>query len=90
MQKLLALILGVQKKMIMLIQHTEKKEKSFSKRYEMSKWSFGDAILVTDWKTVPDTFHIVYLTEIPDEAQINVEFCTLSNFFNQLFFITWL
>ena len=42
------LILGLQTKMIMLIQHTEKKENSSSKRYEKSKWSFGDAILVTD------------------------------------------
>ena len=33
---------------IMLLQHTEKKENSSSKRYEMSKWSFGDAVLVTD------------------------------------------
>ena len=31
----------------MLIQNTEKKENS-CKRYETSKWSFGDAILVTD------------------------------------------
>ena len=76
--------------MIMLIQHTEKKENSSSKRYETSKWSFGDAILVTDWKTVPDTFHIVYFIEIPDEAQIDVELYTLSNFFNQLLFVTWL
>ena len=57
----LALILGVQKKVIMLIQTTEKKENSSSKTYEMSKWSFGDATLVTDWKTVPATFHTVYL-----------------------------
>ena len=35
-------------KMIMLIQHAEKKENSSSKRCEMSKWSFGDGILVTD------------------------------------------
>ena len=42
------LTLGLQKKMIMLIQHTEKKENSSPKRYETSKWSFGDAILVTD------------------------------------------
>ena len=34
--------------MIMLIQHAEKKGNSSSKRHEMSKWSFGDAILVTD------------------------------------------
>ena len=54
------LILGLQTKMIMLIQHTEKKENSSSKRYEKSKWSFGDAILVTDWKTVPAAFHTVY------------------------------
>ena len=54
----LALILGVQKKLIMLIQHTEKKENSSSERYEMSKLSFGDAILlVTDWKTAHATFH---------------------------------
>ena len=33
-------------KMIMLIQHAENKEKPSSKRYETSKWSFGNAILV--------------------------------------------
>ena len=43
-----ALILGVQMKKIMLIQHAKKKENSSSKRYEMSKWSFANAILVTD------------------------------------------
>ena len=48
------LILGLQKKMIVLIQHTDKKENLFRKlilyfkRYETSKWSFGDAILLTD------------------------------------------
>ena len=47
-----ALILRVQVKMIMLIQHAEKKENSSSKRHEMSKWSFYNAILVTDWNTV--------------------------------------
>ena len=43
---------------IMLIQHAEKKENSSSKRYKMSKCkpSFGDAILVTDWNTVPATW----------------------------------
>ena len=51
------LTLGLQKKMIMLIQHTVKKENSSPKRYETSKWSFGDAIMVTDWKTFPATFH---------------------------------
>ena len=56
----LSLILGVQKKLIMLIQHTDKKENLSSKRYEMIKFSFGDAILVNDWKTVPATFHTVY------------------------------
>ena len=35
-------------KLIMLIQHTEKKENASSKKYEMVKLSFGDAILVTD------------------------------------------
>ena len=35
-------------KMIMLIQHADKKENSSSKRYEMGKWSFSDGILVTD------------------------------------------
>ena len=37
-------------KMIMLFQHAEKKETSSSmkERYERSKWSFGDAFLVTD------------------------------------------
>ena len=37
---------------IMLIQHAEKKENSSSKRYDMSKWSFYNAILVTDWNPV--------------------------------------
>ena len=32
----------------MLIQQAEKKENSSSKRYETTKWSFGDAILMTD------------------------------------------
>ena len=68
-------------KMIMLIQYGEKKENSSSKRYEMSKWSFGDAILVTDWKTVPATFQFISI-EIPDDAQINVELYTFLNFFN--------
>ena len=38
-------------KMIILIQHAEKKENSSSKRYEMSKWSFGNGIVVTDSNT---------------------------------------
>ena len=68
-------------KMIMLIQYGEKKENSSSKRHEMSKWSFGDAILVTDWKTVPATFQFISI-ENPDDAQINVELYTFLNFFN--------
>ena len=32
----------------MLIQQAEKKENSSSKRYETTKWSFGDAILMSD------------------------------------------
>ena len=80
----LALILGVQKKLIMLIQHTEKKENSSSKRYEMIKLSFGNAILVTGWKTVrlPHFTLFITFTEIPDEAQIDVELYTLMNFLN--------
>ena len=35
-------------KMIGLIQHAKKNRNSSSKRYEMSKWSFDDAILVAD------------------------------------------
>ena len=54
------LILGVQVKTIMLIQQAEKEENSSSKRYKMSKWSFGDAILMTDWNTVfTATWHFV-------------------------------
>ena len=34
--------------MIMLIQQAEKKENSSFKRHEMSKWSFGNAILMKD------------------------------------------
>ena len=41
------MILGVQIKMMMLIQDAKEKENWSSKRYEMSKWSFGDATLVT-------------------------------------------
>ena len=47
----LALILGVQIKMTMLIQQAEKKENSSSKKYEMSEWSFGYVILMTNWNT---------------------------------------
>ena len=68
-------------KMVMLIQYGEKKENSSSKRYEMSKWSFSDGILVTDCKTVPATFQFISI-EIPDDAQINVELYTFLNFFN--------
>ena len=75
------MILGVQMKMIMLIQHAEKKENLPSKRYQMSKWSFGDAILVTDWNTVH--CHHFISTEIPDDAKINDKLYTFSNFFNQ-------
>ena len=43
------MILGVQVKMIMLIQEAEQKENSSSKRYEVRyEISFGDAILMTD------------------------------------------
>ena len=43
------MILGVQVKMIMLIQEVEQKENSSSKRYEVRyEISFGDAILMTD------------------------------------------
>ena len=46
----------------MLIQQAEKKENSSSKRYEMSKWSFGNAILMTDWKAVfSATLHFIVL-----------------------------
>ena len=58
-------------KMIMLTQHAEKKENSSSKRYEMSKWSFGDGILVTDWNTT-GTLHFISI-EIPNDTQINDE-----------------
>ena len=70
--------------MIMLIQQEEKKENSSFKRHEMSKWSFGDAILMTDWNTVfTATLNFSYSTEILDDPQINVELNTFSNFFNQ-------
>ena len=78
----MALILGVQIKMIMLIQHEEKKENSSSKRYKVSKWSFGDGTLVTDWNTVHCHLHFTSI-EIPDDAQINDALYTFSNFFNQ-------
>ena len=35
-------------KIMMLIQYVEKKENRSSKGYEMSKWIFGDATLVTE------------------------------------------
>ena len=37
--------------MTMLIQQAEKKENSSSKKYEMSEWSFGYVILMTNWNT---------------------------------------
>ena len=52
----MALILGVQMKMTMLIQHAEKKENWSSTRY-MSKWSFDKGTLVTEWNTVHCWLH---------------------------------
>ena len=65
-------------KVIMLIQHAEKK------RYEMSKWSFGNAILMTDWNTtcfcsLPYE-HFISI-EIPDRAWKKMKYwimCKLS------------
>ena len=65
--------------MIMLIQHAEKKENSSSKRYEMSKRSFGDGV-VTDWNTVHCQFHFIHIG-IPGYAQINDELYTFSRTF---------
>ena len=82
-----ALILGVQVKVIMLIEQAEKKEDSSSKRYEISKWSFGDDILMTDSIEILCLYcHIVkvlYSIEILDDPQKNDELNTFSNFFNQ-------
>ena len=77
-----ALILGVQMKMIMLIQDAEKNENSSSKIYEMTKWSFDNALLVTDWNIAPATLCFISI-EIPDGAQKNVRLDTVSNVFNQ-------
>ena len=66
-------------KMVMLIKYAEEKENSPSKRYEMSKWSSGNAILVTDWNTV--LCHIALLKFLM--MQINDELHTFSNFSNQ-------
>ena len=74
----MALILGVQIKMIMLIQHKEKKENSYSKRYKVSKWSFGDGTLAADWNTVHCHLRFISI-EIPDDAQINDKLYTFSN-----------
>ena len=41
----------------MLIQHARKKANWSSKRYETSKWKFGDAALVTEWNTVTMRSH---------------------------------
>ena len=45
----------------------EKRENRSSKRYEMSKWSFGDATLVSDWNEITVHCHIAlygyYLTK---------------------------
>ena len=55
----------------MLIQQAEKKENSSSKRYEMSKWSFGNAILMTDWKTVfSATLHFIVLKFLMTHKQM--------------------
>ena len=62
-------------KMIKLIQHAEKKEILSSKRYEMSKWSFGDGILMTDWNTVHCHIALINI-EILDYAQMNDELYT--------------
>ena len=71
-------------KMIMLIQHAEKKEKS-SKKYEVSKWSFGDAYSGDSLKycLLAQCIFSFISIEIPDDAQINDELYTFSKFFNQ-------
>ena len=69
-------------KMIILIQHAQREGNSSSKRYKMSKWSFGNASLVTDVKTATAIFHFISI-EIPDGVQINVELYTSWNFFTQ-------
>ena len=92
--------LGVQVKTIMLIQQGEEKENSSSKRYKMSNWSFGDAILMTDWNTVFTAtwrrhmalYSIQYWNSGWDDPQTNDELNTFTNFFwprNQ-FIIIWL
>ena len=79
----------MQVKVIMLIEQAEKKEDSSSKRYEISKWSFGDDILMTDSIEILCIYiycHIVkvlYSIEILDDPQKNDELNTFSNFFNQ-------
>ena len=46
----------------MSVQQAEKKENSSSKRYEMSKWSFRNAILMADWNIVfTATLHFIVL-----------------------------
>ena len=48
------------------------------------KWSFGDAILMTDWNTVfTATLHFIYNIEILDDPQTNDELNTFLDFFNQ-------
>ena len=69
----------MQMKMIKLIQQADKKENSSSKIYEMSKWSFDNAIPVNDWNTVHcATMHFIGI-KTPDNAQINDELYTFSN-----------
>ena len=58
-------------KMLMLIQQAEKEGNSSSKRYKISKQSYGDASPMTDLKTVTATFHFISI-EIPHGVQMNV------------------
>ena len=55
----------------------EKKEKK-----KMSKWSFGNAILMSDWKMFIATLHVISIG-IPEDSQTTDELYTFSNFFNQ-------
>ena len=58
-----------------------REKKNCLKRYEMSKWSFYNAILMADWSTTQ--CHILHFIgiEIPDYAQINDELYTFSQTF---------
>ena len=84
-----ALNLGVQMKMIIIIQHAENKKTHLLR--DMKRVNGVLAMLVWWLTEILSTVTLYFISiEIPDDARINDELYTFSNFFNQGTKKSWL